>query len=62
MFADEIRISKFGNQGVGGRFEVVVDAVALHPPSERDETAGLRCLIRTGARRNPVTCGTHQGN
>ena len=27
-----------------------------------DQTAFFMPLIRTGARRNPATCGTNQGN
>jgi len=33
-----------------------------HQPSEQHQIASIRSLIRTGARRNPVTCGTNQGN
>ena len=33
-----------------------------HQPSDRDQTVLSRSLIGAGARRNPATCGTNQGN
>jgi len=34
----------------------------VHEVHEEDQFAFFRSLICTGARRNPATCGTNQGN
>jgi len=61
-FDSALRVMTGNFQSTGSRLKVFWAHARSHQPSELDQTACLKSLIFTSARRIPAACGTHRGD